>query len=242
MLVVVLLPWWALFRPVEDGSLVVSGHGGRLRGRSGHRPRAWLAQPRDRTVLAVESGVRHPVLAITIGASNFSRGEGVARAGSLRARIHRHRGELFALARKASGSSREGYGSGLVDEIQMKETNTIQEFIALHWPTHDTKWGAGWAWCVKRRIPPGWAWHSALLAWGVLLRRRFRMGLSHKALWLAAMAIHVRFLVVIPLFFFAEAWVIPQMAEFVRHIVRYGVVPEILTANLGGGHPPGPAR
>jgi hypothetical protein len=38
--------------------------------------------------------------------------------------------------------------------------------------------------------------------------------------------IHVRFLAAVPLFFLCETWVAPRMAEFVRDIVRSGVVTE----------------
>ena len=43
---------------------------------------------------------------------------------------------------------------------------------------------------------------------------------------LKAIAIHVRFLVVIPLLFACETWIAPQIAGFARYLVRSGLVPE----------------
>jgi hypothetical protein len=65
-----------------------------------------------------------------------------------------------------------------------------------------------------------------LLAWGVLILLAFLQGLSSKLFSLAVIGIHVRLLVAIPLFFVAETWVAPRMAEFVRYLVRSGLVPE----------------
>ena len=43
---------------------------------------------------------------------------------------------------------------------------------------------------------------------------------------LTLIAVHVRFLVVIPLFFVCESAVAPQMSEFARYLTRSGVVPD----------------
>ena len=51
-------------------------------------------------------------------------------------------------------------------------------------------------------------------------------GIGHKMFSLAVIGVHVRLLVAIPLFFLCETWVAPRMAEFVRNIVRSGLVPE----------------
>jgi hypothetical protein len=65
-----------------------------------------------------------------------------------------------------------------------------------------------------------------LLAWGVLMVLALVQGFGHKMFSLAVIGVHVRLLVAIPLFFACETWVAPRMAEFVRYIVRSGVVPD----------------
>ncbi len=65
-----------------------------------------------------------------------------------------------------------------------------------------------------------------LLAWCVLIALALLEGFGPKMFSLAAVGIHVRFLLVIPLFFFSETWVVPQMAEFTRYIVNSRLVPE----------------
>ena len=109
-------------------------------------------------------------------------------------------------------------------QIQMNEHKTIQGFTLLGGPLH--RLGCRLGLVRKETNTSRLGVALGLLAWGVLVVLALLDGLGPNAFSLAAVAIHVRFLVVIPLFFFAEAWVIPQMAEFVRHIVRYGVVPE----------------
>jgi len=58
------------------------------------------------------------------------------------------------------------------------------------------------------------------IAWGCYLMAPFAGRLFDRV------GVRRALLVVIPLFFFCEGWVIPQMAEFARHIARYSVVPE----------------
>jgi len=65
-----------------------------------------------------------------------------------------------------------------------------------------------------------------LLAWGVLMVLAAVQGFGLKMFSLTVIGVHVRFLVAIPLFFACETWVAPRMAEFVRNIVRSGLVPE----------------
>lgn len=66
-----------------------------------------------------------------------------------------------------------------------------------------------------------------LLGWGVLVLLALLEGYSQKLFSLTAVGIHVRLLVVIPLFFLCETWEGPQMAEYARYIVRSGLVPEV---------------
>jgi hypothetical protein len=62
-------------------------------------------------------------------------------------------------------------------------------------------------------------------AWGVLIVLALLGGLGPRMFSLAVVGIHVRLLLVIPLLFFSEAWVVPEMAEFASYAVRSGVVP-----------------
>ncbi len=64
-----------------------------------------------------------------------------------------------------------------------------------------------------------------LSAWGVLILLLILQGLGHQVASLALVGVHVRLLVVMPLFFICETWVAPRMAEFVRNLVRSGLVP-----------------
>ena len=94
-------PWSYLVMVVVSAVALAIGH--------------WLGprDPSERTTLAVESGVRHPVLAITIAASNFTPERSAAGADSLCARIHFCRYDLFAVAKKEF-CSLETCGFGLV--------------------------------------------------------------------------------------------------------------------------------
>lgn len=65
-----------------------------------------------------------------------------------------------------------------------------------------------------------------LVAWGVLVILGLLQGIGGRMFSVAVIGAHVRLLVAIPLFFVCETVVAPRMAEFVRHIVRSGVVPE----------------
>jgi hypothetical protein len=62
------------------------------------------------------------------------------------------------------------------------------------------------------------------LTWIILMFFTLIQGELHKTLTLTFLAGHVRFLVVIPLFFVCETWVAPRMAEFVHNILNSGLV------------------
>ncbi len=64
-----------------------------------------------------------------------------------------------------------------------------------------------------------------LLAWGVLVALAILVGGGHRLFALKMIGVHTRFLVAVPLFFLCETWVGPRMAEFVRGLVRSGIVP-----------------
>src|SRR5258708_39915017 len=59
-----------------------------------------------------------------------------------------------------------------------------------------------------------------LLAWGVMILLALLQGFGSRIFSLAAIAVHVRFLVAIPLFFLCETWVVPQMSDVSRYIMR----------------------
>ncbi len=65
-----------------------------------------------------------------------------------------------------------------------------------------------------------------LLLWVVLVLLTFLEGFGPKLFSLSFIGVHVRFLAAIPLMFLCETWVVPEMAEFARYIVRSGLVPE----------------
>jgi len=65
-----------------------------------------------------------------------------------------------------------------------------------------------------------------VLAWSVLVLLALGHGAGGRLFSLAALGVHVRFLVAVPLFFLCESWVGPRMAEFVGGLVRSGIVPE----------------
>jgi hypothetical protein len=65
-----------------------------------------------------------------------------------------------------------------------------------------------------------------MLGWGVLILLALLEGLVSKMFSLSAIGSHVRLLLAIPLLFLCETWVFPEMAEFVRYMVRSGLVPE----------------
>jgi hypothetical protein len=66
------------------------------------------------------------------------------------------------------------------------------------------------------------------LGWGLWLlfvALALVQGLEDRLFSMALAGAHARMLLVIPLFFIGESWVMPRMAAFVRTITRWGVVP-----------------
>ena len=64
-----------------------------------------------------------------------------------------------------------------------------------------------------------------VFAWTVLALLAILEGFGKGILSMDLIAIHVRFLLAIPLLFVAETWVAPKIAEFPRYAVRTGLVP-----------------
>jgi len=106
----------------------------------------------------------------------------------------------------------------------MKEDDKLPELSLLGGPLHRLGCRLGLVRGGTNTIWLGLA--IGMSAWGVLMVLALLQGLGHKVFSLAVIGGHVRLLVVIPLFFVCEAWVVPRMDEFVRTIVRSGVVPE----------------
>jgi hypothetical protein len=113
----------------------------------------------------------------------------------------------------------------------MKKDDKIPEFSLLGGPLH-------WLGCrlgLVRVGPNTFRLGVALglSAWGVLMLLALLQGSGLKAFSLTLIGVHVRLLAAIPLFFVGETWVVPRMTEFVRNIVRSGVVPRNALPALG---------
>ena len=106
----------------------------------------------------------------------------------------------------------------------MKTSEAIQEFSLLGGPLHRLGCRLGLVRDGTHTIRLGLAIGG--LAWGILVMLALLMGGGRQLFFLGLIGIHVRLLVVVPLFFTCEAWVAPAMAEFVRNLVHSGVVPE----------------
>jgi hypothetical protein len=64
-----------------------------------------------------------------------------------------------------------------------------------------------------------------VLLWCILVALAFVEGISNRLFSLSVISVHVRLLLVIPLFFLCESVLDPRLKEFVRTIVRSGVLP-----------------
>jgi hypothetical protein len=106
----------------------------------------------------------------------------------------------------------------------MKEDDNIPEFSLLGGPLQWLGRRLGLVRGETNTVRLGLA--LGLLAWGVLVLLVLLQGSAQRLLSLAVIGVHVRLLVAIPLFFVAETWVAPRMAEFVRNILASGLVPE----------------
>ena len=115
----------------------------------------------------------------------------------------------------------------------MKEDDKIPELSLLGGPLQ-------WLGCRLGLVREGtntvWLGIAlGLLAWGVLIVLGLLEGFGSELFSLAIVGVHVRLLAAIPLFFVCETSVAPRMAEFVRHIVRSGLVPESELPALASG-------
>ncbi len=105
-----------------------------------------------------------------------------------------------------------------------QESKTLQEFSLFGGPLYRLGRRLGLVRGVENTFWLGVA--LGLFAWGVLVALTLAMGCGHRVFSLQAIGAHVRLLGALPLFFLCETWVFPRMAEFVRDIVRAGLVPE----------------
>ena len=66
----------------------------------------------------------------------------------------------------------------------------------------------------------------SLLLWTMLVVLAFYSGFSYRLTSLAVLGIHIRLLIVIPLFFVAETWLAPRWSTFIGEIASSNVVPQ----------------
>jgi hypothetical protein len=110
--------------------------------------------------------------------------------------------------------------AGTQDLVQ---DETIQELSLLGGPLHLLGCRLGLVREGTNTVGLGLA--LGLLPWTVLILLALLQGYRAEILSLAIIAVHVRFLVAVPMFFLCETCVVPQMAEFARYIVHSGLVP-----------------
>jgi len=105
----------------------------------------------------------------------------------------------------------------------MTKDDRIPGFSLFGGPLHQLGCRAG---LVKEMNTTRLGLALGFLAWGVLIVLSFFQGILPKIFTLTFIGVHARFLLAIPLFFLCETLVAPRMAEFVRSVVRSGVVPD----------------
>jgi hypothetical protein len=103
------------------------------------------------------------------------------------------------------------------------EEHHDSEFVLFSGPLHD--WGRRLG--LVRGTNTFWLGVAlGLIAWTVLIVLAVQQGATHKLFALSLLGVHVRLLLAIPLFFLCETWVAPQMIDFVKDLLRTGVVKE----------------
>jgi hypothetical protein len=105
----------------------------------------------------------------------------------------------------------------------MEERGRFEEFSLLGGPLHRLGRRVGLVRGGTNTVALGLA--LGLVLWTVLVALAFFEGVSQQLFSLSVIGGHVRLLVVIPLFFICESVLDPRLTEFVRMIVRSGVVP-----------------
>ncbi|NLH15778.1 MAG: hypothetical protein GX455_04300 [Phycisphaerae bacterium] len=105
----------------------------------------------------------------------------------------------------------------------MKEDQVVPEFSLFGGPL---QWLGRRVGLVRGTNTIGLGIALGVLTWGIMVGLALLKGIGPKFFSLSVIGGHVRLLVVILLFFVCETFVAPLMAEFVRNIVRSGVVPQ----------------
>jgi hypothetical protein len=106
----------------------------------------------------------------------------------------------------------------------MNERGRFEEFSLLGGPLHRLGCRLRLVRGETNTVALGLA--LGLLLWSILMALAFIEGDSHRIFSLSVLGAHVRLLVVIPLFFLCESWVVPRVTAFIGLIVRSGVVPQ----------------
>jgi len=99
-----------------------------------------------------------------------------------------------------------------------------EAFSLLGGPLHRAGIRLGLVRGGSNTVPLGLA--LGVIPWVILVTLAVAEGVAPELFSLAALGLHARLLVAIPLFFLAESWVEGQARAFVEVIVRSGVVPE----------------
>jgi hypothetical protein len=122
-----------------------------------------------------------------------------------------------------SAASRQDMSSFAIESRSMEERGRLENFSLLGGPLHWLGRRLGLVRGETNTVALGLA--LGLLSWSILLALASIGGVSHKLFSLSAIAVDVRLLVVIPLFFLCESSLDPRLRDFVSTIVRSGVVP-----------------
>jgi hypothetical protein len=110
-----------------------------------------------------------------------------------------------------------------IEPRSMEERGRLEKFSLLGGPLHRLGRRLGLVRGETNTVALGLA--LGLLSWSILLALASIGGVSDKLFSLSAIALDVRLLVVIPLFFLCESSLDPRLRDFVSTIVRSGVVP-----------------
>jgi hypothetical protein len=104
----------------------------------------------------------------------------------------------------------------------MNQKNHFSEFSVFGGPLH--KFGERLGLVLNGTNTSRIGLALGLMTWIILIILSLFSGTLQKIFSLSFLAGHVRFLVVIPLFFICETWVSPRMGEFVNNIINSGLV------------------
>ena len=105
----------------------------------------------------------------------------------------------------------------------MKTPDNLESFSLIGGPLHRMGCRLGLVRGGTDTVALGLA--LGLILWTVLAVLALTGGVAHRLFALTALGVHVRLLVVIPLFFLCETWLDPRLTTFVSTIARSGLVP-----------------